>query len=142
MRTIKGFYINPCGDAPVSQSFFYGDFEDDLHSFYRLLQCDTIDIINRTIYGIPVCIVCDDYGLFVDSPCPSLFEYLTPDDSDPVEVLCGRILICGPADDEGNLTDLPISAYRHIETYIYKRDNNGNAIQVCARVYNRPLAGV
>ena len=141
MPTIKAFFINPCCDEPRSKWFYYGDFEDDLHSFYKLLHCNTIDIISRTIYGIPVSIVCDDNGKLVANPVPSLFEYYTPADSSPVEVLCGRILICGPADDEGNLTDLPISAYRHIETFACRRDNNGNVVNVCARVYNRPPAG-
>lgn len=142
MRTIKGFYINPYCDEPRSRWFYYGDFEDDLHSFYKLLHCDTIDIISREIQGIPVAIVCDDYGLFVDNPVPSLFEYYTHADSLPIEVLCGRILICGPANDAGDLTDLPISAYRHIETFVHRRDNNGNVINVCARVFNRPTPWV
>lgn len=141
MATIKGLYIDPCGTKPFFDCIVFGEFEDDLYAYYKLLDCDTIDIVSRDINGIPVSIVCDDNGLLVDNPFPSLFEYLEPGDHTPVETLVGRILICGPSNDEGNLTDLPATVARYLSSAIRAyRDEYG--YHFCAQVYNRPKTGV
>ena len=40
------------------------EIKDDLDDFYRLLNCDTIDIVQRSIGGVVYEIICDDNGLF------------------------------------------------------------------------------
>ena len=76
------------------------DIEDDLKTYYKLIQCDSIDIVTRNIRKIPYSIVCDDEGLFVTSPKISAID----DNYQPQ--LVGNLVICGMPDDEGELTGL------------------------------------
>lgn len=71
-----------------------------LNDFYLLLNCDTIDIVTRKIGRHYYDIICDDNGLFADSPKISAI-----DDSGSI-MFVGNILIAGMHDEEGELRDL------------------------------------
>ena len=76
------------------------DIPDELETYYKLCQCTCIDIVTRHIGKTPYSIVCDDEGLFVDSPKISAV------DKDYQPQLVGNLVICGMPNDDGELTDL------------------------------------
>lgn len=71
-----------------------------LKEYYRLLDCDTIDIVQRKIAGKTYEIICDDEGLLVDAPILSAAWKTTKRPA-----LFGNLLIAGEAID-GELTSL------------------------------------
>lgn len=91
--------------------------EDSLPSFYEKLNCTTIDIVSRTIGGKPYDIICDDEGLLKENPTVSAM------DAERKPMLVGNLLICGPADEEGNLTSLTRDDLDHIRKCISFRIN-------------------
>ena len=76
------------------------DIQDNLETYYQLINCDTIDIVARKIGIAPYSIVCDDEGLFVSSPKVSAID----DNYQPK--LVGNLVICGMPNDYGELTSL------------------------------------
>lgn len=76
------------------------EIEDDLKTFYKLIDCDTIDIVTRSFGGKFFDIICDDEGCFKENPCFSASNRAGTDG------IVGNIIITGAADREGNLTSL------------------------------------
>ena len=75
------------------------DLEDSLRAYYHALDCDTIDIVSRTVKGLPVNIVLDDEGLLRPDPivtclCDGEAQYV------------GSMFVTGPCNEEGELTSL------------------------------------
>lgn len=64
-----------------------------LEEYYKLLDCDCIDIVTRKIGGKYFCIVCDDEGLFVENPKISAI------DSEGAPLLVGNLLVLNNGDD-------------------------------------------
>ncbi len=87
---------------------------NELESFYALLSCQCIDIVQRRI-GVhckkTFNIICDDEGLFKDLQKISAINSLGQ------VQLVGSILIVGNADIEGNLNDLS----EHDVNYIFSK---------------------
>lgn len=75
--------------------------KDDLDEFYRLIECDTIDIVKRDIGGKCYCVICDDEGLFKQNPLPAIANQQTPNIN-----VYGNIIITGEENNEGELTSL------------------------------------
>ena len=73
---------------------------DDLNTFYKLCQCTCIDIVTRRIGNVPYSIICDDEGLFVESPKISAV------DNGYRPQLVGNLIICGMPNKDGELTKL------------------------------------
>lgn len=86
---------------------------DELDTFYRLIECSTIDIVTRKISGEYFDIVCDDEGLLVNKPVRGV-------SMDGREVLVGNLIICGHSlpDDEGNLRSLTVKDLLRIQRAI------------------------
>lgn len=57
-KTIKGVLIDV-----VAGTSSVVEIEKSLESYYKVLNCDCIDITSRTIGGIDFDIICDDEGL-------------------------------------------------------------------------------
>lgn len=77
--------------------------------FYKLLNCNSLEVVTAKIAGIPVRIICDEEFLFKDPFIPSA---VTPD---CVGVLYGNLIICGyDIVGEGYLTGLSESDCRLI----------------------------
>jgi hypothetical protein len=70
--------------------------ENKLQAFYELLECDTIDIVKFRDMQV----ICDDNGLLVDDPLPSLLV------KNQGAVLFGNLIFTGRADKNGDLQDL------------------------------------
>ena len=72
-----------------------------LDDYYRLIGCDYVDIISRSIGDIRVEIVIDDEGALVKNPKVSAI------DIDGTPMLYGNLLIAsGRVTDDGELTEL------------------------------------
>lgn len=85
--------------------------EDSLKEFYKLLNCSTIDIVQRKIGHKRYDIICDDNGLFVENPKISAI------DDWGNTMFVGNLLITGLPDEDGELTDLSV----HDLAYIAER---------------------
>ena len=72
---------------------------DSLDSFYNVLDCTTIDIVERRIGGKYYDIICDDEAPLKELPLVSGVDGLIR------PMLFGRLFICHH-DDEGGLTSL------------------------------------
>lgn len=95
------------------------EIEDELDSFYKILNCSTIDIVVRRIGGRHkkvFDIVCDDEGLFKEPQKISAIDNLGN------VQLVGNIFITGTADDKGNLTSLSPSDVAYIKSRVQKMD--------------------
>lgn len=79
------------------------EINDDLDSFYKILDCSCIDIVRRRIGGRhkkAFEIVCDDEGLFREPQKISAINNLGE------AQIVGNIFIAGLTDLDGNLTSL------------------------------------
>ena len=93
------------------------EIEDELDSFYKILNCSTIDIVVRNIGGRhkkAFDIVCDDEGLFKEPQKISAIDNLGN------VQLVGNIFITGTADSDGNLTSLSASDVAYITSRVQK----------------------
>lgn len=70
------------------------DIADDLHEFYRVLRCDTIDIVRRRIGQCEYDIICDDEGSLKDNVIVSAYR------PNGKACLVGNLLICGATNTE------------------------------------------
>lgn len=74
---------------------------NELHDYYRLIGCRTIDIVSRTIGDVKVEIVLDDEGAIIDKPKVSAI------DIDGTPMLFGNLLVAsGRVTEDGELTEL------------------------------------
>ena len=71
-----------------------------MEDYYKLIDCETIDIVNRDINGNCYDIICDDEGTFKENPRISAIDDMWQ------PMLVGNLIICGTANEEGNMTDL------------------------------------
>lgn len=87
--------------------------EDELSSYYEILNCRCIDITQRKIGGKLFDIVCDDEALLVDDPVMSAVS------TDFEPMLAGNLFIC-KVDDEGNLVSLTTEEQESVLGCIYR----------------------
>ena len=73
--------------------------EGGLDEWYRLINCDLIDVQVHTIEGKPFDFICDDEALFKEGGKVSAL------DKDQQPVMVGNLVICN-CDDEGRETGL------------------------------------
>jgi hypothetical protein len=94
------------------------EIDDDLNEFYRILNCTCIDIVQRRIGARlkkSFTIVCDDEGLFYESPKISAIDNMGN------AQLVGNIFIVAAGDDgEGNLVSLTEYDVSYIMSKIQK----------------------
>lgn len=109
MKTIKAYYVDTKNNTASAV-----DITPDLHTYYEMLDCHTIDIVNRG-FGRSgkkrFDIICDDEGLFVDDPI------LSAVDGNGRAMLVGSLLVVGEADEEGEETSLTDEDVRLLERY-------------------------
>ena len=112
---MKVIYLNVNENKPPEVL----DIPDDLKTFYKLCQCTCIDIVTRRIGNVPYSIICDDEGLFVESPKISAVDYgYRPQ-------LVGNLIICGMPNKDGELTKLTNVDVVHIlQKIVFLYTNN------------------
>lgn len=103
-----GYFIDPSGRAEVVE------IPKDLKGYYKLLDCDTIDITRRKIGGKYYDIICDDEGLFKETVMVSAV------DGNNEAMLVGKLLICNH-DEKGNEASLTQDDILNIEANVCKR---------------------
>ena len=84
------------------------EIPDELDEFYKLIHCDTIDIVRRNINGKPYNIICDDNGLFAEDPKISAIN------GNLEAMLVGNLLVT-QYDAEGEMVSLNDDAIRWLE---------------------------
>lgn len=95
MEKVRGIHIdtdNKCA-SPVT-------IDDDLDAYYKLLRCDTVEIVPRKIGRHIVNVICDESGLLIQDPIISAI------DGNGEIMFVGNLFIAGLYDSEGNLTSL------------------------------------
>lgn len=107
MREIYGYLLDP-----ISSIYEPRILQDDIHTYYRVLHCDLIDITVIQIAGKRYQVICDDCGLLRENPLPTIYR--------PDGTLVGACFVTGLADDQGNLTSLTyddaVNISRHLVT--------------------------
>ena len=83
---VHGILIDVSGDRGTVKEVDVN--ENDLESFYKILDCSTIDIVQRMINGKAFDIVCDDEALLKYDPTPSAVR------KDGKVMLFGNLFIC------------------------------------------------
>ena len=79
------------------------EFEPTLENYYKMLNCDMIEIATRKIgvkNGRVFAIVCDEEGALKEDPKISAINDIGE------AMLVGSLLIVGEADDDGNETSI------------------------------------
>lgn len=79
------------------------EIEDKLESYYSILSCDNIDIVERKIKGFKVCFVVDDEYLLKHTPNQppvAVFQ------GNGREAIYDKLIITGKSDKLGNLSSL------------------------------------
>ena len=88
------------------------EIERNLDTYYKLIGCQCIDIVTRSIGGKLYDIICDDEGLFYDKPKISAIDkHFQP-------MLVGNLIITGVANNAGNLTSLTDDDVEHVMKYV------------------------
>lgn len=73
---------------------------NSLKDYYRLIDCDVIDIVKRCIGGKYYNIICDDEGPLKENIIVSAI------DTERKPMLVGNLIVAGDTDDEGELLSL------------------------------------
>lgn len=94
----------------TSQDFKVVDAEG-IHDYYKLLNCDCIDICNRGIGGQRFEIVVDDEGLLKDNP---ILSAISPKDNQCC--LVGNLLFYGGVDNKGDFTPITDEGVKIIQS--------------------------
>lgn len=108
MKKITGIFVDP-----TKQIIEKRTIDNDIKSFYELLNCNCVDIAIRRIEGIIVRIVCDDEGrIKSDNIIPSLVSGFNR-----AYDLFGSIFICDfdGLEDLCSLSDAAIMKILHSE---------------------------
>ncbi|MBQ5634063.1 MAG: DUF3846 domain-containing protein [Clostridia bacterium] len=108
MREIYGYLLDPIGSIYEPRKL-----QDDIHTYYRELHCDLIDITVIQIAGKRYQVICDDEGLLRENPLPTIYR--------PDGTLVGACFITGLADCEGNLTSLTDDDVANIARHLVTR---------------------
>ena len=100
------------------------EIEDKLETYYRILSCDNVDIVERKIKGFKVCFVVDDEYLLRNTPNQppvAVFQ------GNGREAIYGALDITGKSDKVGNLSSLEDYQINIIERSIcYFRNSSKN----------------
>lgn len=93
-----------CPDKGTAEKKTIGN---DLHDWYAELDCELVDIPERTIGGKYFDIICDDEGLLKADP------YISAIDANYQPMLVGRLFVCHH-DNAGNMTSLTDDECVHV----------------------------
>lgn len=103
-----GYLIDPCGHSGLVE------LPETIEGYYKLLGCNTIDIVTRNFGGHYYDVVCDDEGLFQDNVKVSAV------DKNGQAMLVGKLFICKD-DGKGNEIGLDTNDVDRIEACICTR---------------------
>lgn len=87
--------------------------ENGLESFYKIIDCDLIEIVQIEVEGKFYDVICDEEFLLKEKPVPTLFI-------DNENVLCGN-LIFTTCDEDGKTQGLTDTDIKILMEYILKQ---------------------
>lgn len=85
---------------------------ESLEDYYRLIHCDTVEIVSRLIGDKRFDIIADEEGLLVNDPLISAIN------SAGKAMLVGNLIVCGEPDGDGEMTPLTDEDIRFIQSHI------------------------
>lgn len=86
---------------------------DDLEDYYRLIGCASIEMLRVKAGGsVPVMAVVDEEGKLNDSIAEGI---IMTHSGRVMDFIHGKFILTGLPDSDGNLTDIPESAYDALE---------------------------
>lgn len=94
------------------------EIEDELKEFYRILDCERIDIVKANVGEQYFDIYCDDEGLYRPTdtvPVVTVLDISNEFDNQPMVV--GNVFIC-KHDGQGGARSLTDEEIKHVEFYI------------------------
>lgn len=100
----------------------------NLDDMYRIIGCDTIDIVTRNVCGKPFDFIIDDEGLLKADPQVSAIWSSRIHAGDIEPALVGVLIICSH-DREGNTIDISLDDHMLLcdrLTKLLVKDRNGN----------------
>lgn len=96
-RKIVGVLVDVENNCVHAISLNYNDEDKNyLDAYYKVLNCNTFDIVRRKIGNNYYDIYCDDEGLFKETRKPSAITF---SGDEIVEVLVGNLFICSCNDN-------------------------------------------
>lgn len=96
----------------INQEVRVVDCESDIHEWYKLLNCDIVEMPEFTIGGKSYTIVCDEEGKLKDYPIISGINPINE------VVMVGNLLIFNTDYEECDVTDLTEDDIKHLRRYI------------------------
>ena len=112
---LRGVLVDTINNKIETRKLFT-DEDTFLHEYYKILNCDTIDIISRKIGNNYYDIICDDEGLLKDMLMPSMI--ILDGNGKIVQFLVGNIFIV-KHDGNGNEKSLTNAEIDEIMSNIY-----------------------
>lgn len=107
-RTVHGWFLGVADGKPKCDLM---EVEDELQTYYDLLDCDLIDIASVKIEGKRFEVVCDDEGKLKDDPQLSFMS------AEGRYTICGNIFVCAVQSD-GELRSLTESEVNIVRSRI------------------------
>lgn len=133
-QKIQAIHCTKNSFKPIILDIDPSDSHDVLPTYYRLTECDRIDIASRIVGGVNVSIVVDDEGLYKDETFPTVLTFA--DDGTVVEVLVGSSLIVKYVDDEvSSLTDDEVKSIMATKTNVFKTSGELYKVLVASIAY-------
>ena len=105
---LMGIYL---ADDGVAQTVFV---DDELRTYYEMLNCDCIDIVSRKVGDNWYDFVCDDEGILKDKP----ITIVSRDGDEWRGEIVGSVFIC-LNDGEGNLKSLETDDVINLMEHLY-----------------------
>lgn len=121
------YFVGPKEAKPVEIND-----ENHLEGYYSLLNCNTIDIVQKSVGGKEFDVIVDDEGLLKDNPVASAFNK----EGEPI--LFGNILFCNH-DGEGNeasLSEMDIAILQEFTDVAYIVNTDGETIGTTVVIAN------
>ena len=101
-KIVKGVLVDVTRNVVEVKEITYDDVKSGyLDVYYKMLNCDTIDIVERRFKSDYLDIYIDDNGALYDFKIPSI---ITKDNGKIVEVIYGNAFICGHDGEGGTIS--------------------------------------
>lgn len=124
MKRLTGVFVDVVNEKIELKTLETND-GSMLDEYYKLLNCRSIDIVQRKIGGKHYDIICDDEGLLFEDWKPAMA--IVDENSEIKQLLAGNLFIV-LNDNQGNLRSLTKEdAVRILQEQAYLQDKNTGA---------------
>lgn len=130
-KLIRGVLVDTI-NSYISEYYFVSH-DNDLHDIYYMLGCSCIDVQERTIGTRRYDIYLDDEGLFKENQKPSVVT--TDKNGTIIEVIVGRVFICGVDREEGKMKSLTDEEVKEIKNTTIKVSRTDLLLSTCVHAH-------